>query len=139
MIFGEIKAWFLTNAVVILGGALVLTAGYTTVLHFVIVPYHKNLAEAHRLSAERWQLTVESAQAANTEIASAVDRCNAKVDELKLAGDENATTIGAILRSLGALNKNTKDALKAYKPDPTKSACENAMLEVEQLRKDRGR
>lgn len=138
MVLSEVKAWILGHALVILGVALALTAGYASWLTWVTVPsLNKDVAVA-KADLEVARANLEVVATTNKSLAASVDRCNASVEELKTTGDATVAMLAPLLRQLGMIGKDVKTQLNAFKPDNTKSDCENAKAELQKFRAMRG-
>lgn len=137
MILSEAKAWVLGHALVILGVVLALTAGYAAWLTWVTVPALKKDVAVAEAAMREAKANVETVTTVNRSLATSVDRCNASVDALEKAGTQTQKDVGKILQQLGLVGANVKAQLNAFKPDPSKSDCENAKMELQKFKAGR--
>jgi glutamine synthetase adenylyltransferase len=134
----EAKAWFLMHLVVILGGALALTALYAGWLHFVTVPSAELKAKVAEANVETWKANTTACTVANSALASAIDRSNAVVAQLAKDTKLTKEQVSALLTELHKTWASVKETLAGYQPDKTKSDCENAMTQLKEFRRERG-
>lgn len=134
MVLSEAKAWILGHALVILGVALALTAGYAAWLTWVTVPSLKKDVAVAESAMREAKANVETIATVNKSLAISVDRCNASVDALAQTGKQTQEDVGKVLRQLGAVGANVKAQLGAFKPDANKSDCENAKAELQKFK-----
>lgn len=139
MVLSEAKAWFLGHVVMILGVVLVLTGLYASWLHFVTVPRLDAKVKSAEAASKVWEANYASCTTANAALASSVDRQTASIRELAAQGAMNQAEVAGLLLNLGKSTAGVKTALKAFKPDPKKSDCENAQAELNLFKIERGR
>jgi hypothetical protein len=84
----ELKSWILTNALLILGVVLALTAGYAAFLRFVTIPVIEADGRAAKEAAAKWQSATGACQAANLALGGSIKEQNKAVEGLALAGRE---------------------------------------------------
>lgn len=136
---GEAKAWILGHAVMLLGAALAVVSLYAAYLHFVRVPMVVNAQHAAELQRDQNALLVKDAALTNQKMADAAKICSDSVQELADSGAVTAVDVQKILQQIRGIGKQNKEALAAYRPDPNKTACENATDELTKFKARRGR
>lgn len=139
MVFSEAKAWLVTNLAVILGVALVLIGLYAAWLHYVMVPRLESKAEAAEAVGRVHEANSRTCQAANLAMQGAVDRQTASIKALADAGALNQAEVAALLARLSTGLGGATAALRAFRPDPSKSDCANAVEELRLFKIERGR